>query len=85
VTDVRTYDEQAGLLNPFTPADRDAVQRAARERVRQAGADLRVRDLAERNATTVLQTLLGRDGWTVEVAFRGRAAPAPSRAPAPGG
>ena len=86
VTDVRTYDEQSGLINPFTPADRDAIQRAARERVRQAGTDLRVLELAERNAATVLEALLARDGWTVEVAFRGRGGAAPGRAPvqAPG-
>jgi hypothetical protein len=81
VADVRTYDERAGLLNPFRPEDRDAMQRQARERVRQAGADLRVLEHAERNAATALQALLGRDGWSVEVVVRGRAAvPAPTPA-----
>src|SRR5437764_8663945 len=33
VLDVTTYDESAGLLNPFRPEDRDAIHRLVREKL----------------------------------------------------
>ncbi|HEY1104824.1 MAG TPA: DUF4230 domain-containing protein, partial [Agromyces sp.] len=33
VTDMKTYDERGGLWNPFTPADRDAIIRLARNQL----------------------------------------------------
>ena len=37
VLDVRTYDESAGLFNPFRPEDRDAIQRQVRHQLYTAG------------------------------------------------
>ncbi|HEX8849699.1 MAG TPA: DUF4230 domain-containing protein, partial [Gemmatimonadaceae bacterium] len=36
VTDMKTYDERGGLWNPFTPADRDAIIRLARNQLGRA-------------------------------------------------
>lgn len=75
VLDVRTYDERAGLLNPWRPADRDAVQREARAQLARAGRDARLLDQADRNAAALLRALLARDGYAVDVTVRPRAAP----------
>lgn len=77
VLDVRTYDERAGLLNPFRPEDRDQIQRLVRARLERAGAESGLLAQAERSAVGVLRSLLARDGYTVEVTVRGRA-PAPA-------
>lgn len=73
VLDVRTYDERAGLLNPFRPADRDQMQRMVRARLERAGGESGLLAQAERSAVGVLRALLARDGYTVEVTVRGRA------------
>jgi hypothetical protein len=74
VLDVHTYDERAGLLNPWRPADRDAVQREVRAQLERAGRDARLLDQADRNAAALLRALLARDGYAVEVSVRPRAA-----------
>jgi hypothetical protein len=78
VLDVRTYDERAGLLNPFRPEDRDQIQRLVRARLERAGPEAGLLAQAERSAVGTLRALLARDGYTVEVTVRGRApVPAP--------
>jgi hypothetical protein len=77
VVDVRTYDERAGLINPFRPADRDEIQREVRAQLERAGRDLGLLELANRSAVSLLQSLLARDGYTVEVTIRGRAVELP--------
>ena len=67
VTDLRTYDERSGLLNPWRPADRDAVQAEVRAQLRRTAESLEVLTRAEANARRLLQALLARDGYTVEV------------------
>jgi hypothetical protein len=64
---VRTYDESAGLLNPFTTADRDAMQRRVRMTLIGAGQQSGLLAHADRSARQMLQELFGRDGYTVEV------------------
>lgn len=71
VLNVRTYDEHAGLLNPFTPADRDAIQASVRAQLLRAGQESGLTQRAASNATTLLRTLLARDGYTVDVWIRG--------------
>lgn len=83
VLDVRTYDERAGLLNPWRPADRDAVQREARAQLARAGRDARLLDQADRNAAALLRALLARDGYAVDVTVRPRATPNAPAASAP--
>jgi len=76
VLNLRTYDESAGLWNPFTPADRDAIQRQVRAQLVRAGNDLALLEHANRSASEMLKTLLSQDDYTVEVTTRGVPKPA---------
>lgn len=67
VLDVRTYDEHAGLFNPFRPEDRDAIQRQIRHQLYTAGEQSGLLAHADSSAARILQQLLARDGYTVEV------------------
>lgn len=77
VLDVRTYDEQAGLLNRWRPADRDAAQREVRAQLTRAGRDARLLEQADRNAAALLRALLAREGYDVVVTVRPRPATVP--------
>ena len=78
VLDVRTYDEQAGLLNPWRPEDRDRLQREVRAQLATAGRHAGLLAQADRNAAALLEALLAREGYTVTVRVRARpAAPLP--------
>jgi hypothetical protein len=72
VLSLRTYDERAGLWNPFRPADRDLIQRRVREQLMRAGQDLGVVEHANRSAVALLEALLATDGYAVDVTVRGR-------------
>lgn len=67
ITDVRTYDERAGLLNPFRPADRDTVFRLAREQLARAATHSAALEHANRSARQLIETLFTADGYTTEV------------------
>jgi hypothetical protein len=67
VLNVRTYDESAGLLNPFTTEDRDAMQRRVRTTLVAAGQQSGLLAHADRSARQMLQELFSRDGYTVVV------------------
>ena len=67
IVNVRTYDERAGLLNPWRPADRDEIQRRVREQLVAAAEQSGTLAHADRAAEQVLRTLLARDGYTVEI------------------
>src|SRR3954464_12911794 len=71
VRDMRTYDERGGLWNPFTPEDRDAIQRQARAQLTAAGSQLELLRHANDSATEMLRMLLARDGYAVDVGVRG--------------
>ena len=75
VVDLKTYDENAGLWNPFTPADRDSVQRQVRAQLVKAGNETELLDHANRSAVEILRTLLAQDGYTVDVTIRGQPKP----------
>jgi hypothetical protein len=78
ILNLRTYDETAGLWNPFRPADRDAIHRRVRAQLVRTGEELGVVEHANQSARALLQTLLATDGYTVDVTFRARAVvPAP--------
>ena len=66
VIDVRTYDERAGLFNPFRPEDRDAIQRQVRHKLYDAGAESGLLVHADTSARRILERLLARDGYSVE-------------------
>lgn len=67
IVNVRTYDERAGLLNPFRPADRDAIQRRVRAQLVTTAQHSGLLEHADRSAATILRELLARDGYTVEI------------------
>lgn len=77
VLDVRTYDESAGLFNPFRPEDRDAIQRQVRHQLFTAGEQSGLLVHADSSAARVLKELLGRDGYTVDVVRSAALTPAP--------
>jgi hypothetical protein len=70
IRDMRTYDERGGLWNPFTPEDRDAIQRQARAQLTAAGSQLDLLRHANESAVELLRMLLAKDGYTVDVAVR---------------
>lgn len=67
VLDVRTYDETAGIFNPFRPEDRDAIQRQVRHQLYTAGEQSGLLVHADSAAAQILKQLIGRDGYTVEI------------------
>jgi len=75
ILDLKTYDERAGLWNPFTPADRDSVQRQVRAQLIKAGNDIDLLEHANQSAIEMLRTLLAQDGYRVEVTIRGKPKP----------
>jgi hypothetical protein len=70
IRDMQTYDERGGLWNPFTREDRDAIQRQARAQLVAAGGQLALINHANESAVALLQMLLQKDGYTVDVALR---------------
>lgn len=78
VVTLRTYDERAGLWNPFRPDDRDAIQQQVREQLERAGNETGLLERADRSAATLLETLLAQDGYTVTVTRRSPAIVAPT-------
>lgn len=67
VLNVTTYDERAGLLNPFTPDDRDEIQRRIRAQLRDAARQSGILEHADQAASKALRDFLGRDGYMVDV------------------
>jgi hypothetical protein len=67
VLNVTTYDERAGLLNPFRPEDRDLIQRRIRVQLTEAARQSGILEHADASASKVLTELLGRDGYIVEI------------------
>jgi hypothetical protein len=76
VTDLRTYDEQRGLWNPFRPADRDSIFRLAREQLVKSAGDVALTRQTEEQARRLLAALINADGYTTEVMFAPRTDPA---------
>lgn len=67
VESVKTYDERAGLLNPFRPEDRDRIQQLVRAQLGTAARESGILTHADQSATRVLTELLARDGYRVEI------------------
>jgi hypothetical protein len=74
VTELKTYDEQRGLWNPFRPADRDTIFRLAREQLVKSAGEIELTRHTEESARRLLQALVSADGYTTEVVFRRRRA-----------
>jgi hypothetical protein len=71
VTDLKTYDEQRGLWNPFRPADRDTIFRLAREQLVKSAGEVELARHTEESARRLLEALVAVDGYTTEVVFSG--------------
>ena len=67
VVNVTTYDEQAGLWNPFRAEDRDVIQQRIRTQLKTAALQSGILEHADQSAARVLTELLSRDGYTVEI------------------
>jgi hypothetical protein len=69
VTELRTYDEQRGLWNPFRPADRDTIFQLAREQLVKSAGEVELARHTEESARRLLPTLVNVEGYTTEVVF----------------
>ena len=67
ILNLHTYDESAGLLNPFRPEDRDVIHRRVRAQLIIAARESGILAHAEESASRLLTELLARDGYRVEI------------------
>lgn len=78
VLSTRTYDEKAALFFGFKPEDRDRIQAQIRAQLRSAGEQSGLLPQADKSAHQLLESLLARDGYTVQVTTRTDLAPPPA-------
>jgi hypothetical protein len=72
VTEMRTWDEQSGILNRFRPADRDTIFAIARRQLAEGAAETGALAHADTSARRLLEALINADGYATEVTFRAR-------------
>jgi hypothetical protein len=82
ITELKTYDEQRGLWNPFRPADRDSIFAIARRQLVQTAGELTLAGHAEESARRLIPSLVRADGYVTEVTFAPRPAAEPDAEPA---
>lgn len=70
VSEMKTYDEQRGLWNPFVPADRDKIYQQARQQFQTAAQQAKLIEHANQSAKQMLETMFSRDGFSAEVSFK---------------
>ena len=73
ITDLRTYDEQRGLWNPFRPADRDSIFHLARQQLVRSAGEVELAKHTEESARRLLEGLVNVEGYRTEVTFAGAA------------
>ena len=71
ITELKTYDEQRGLWNPFTPSDRDTIFALARRQLVATAGQVELARHAEESARRLLEAIVRADGYTTEVRFAG--------------
>jgi hypothetical protein len=71
VTELRTYDEQRGLWNPFRPADRDSIFHLARQQLVRSAGEVELAKHTEESARRLLEGLVNIEGYRTEVTFAG--------------
>lgn len=69
ITEMKTYDEQRGLWNPFSAADRDALFQRAREQLEETSRELKITETARQSARELLEGMFGSSGYSVEVVY----------------
>jgi uncharacterized protein DUF4230 len=83
ITDLKTYDEQRGLWNPFRPSDRDTIFALARRQLVATAGEVELARHAEESARRLLEATVRAEGYTTEVRFADeRARDATDTAPA---
>jgi len=70
ITEMRTWDEQNGILNRFRPADRDTIFALARRQLAEGAAETGALAHADTSARRLLEALINADGYATEVTFR---------------
>ena len=70
ITEMKTYDEQRGLWNPFNAADRDALFQNAREQLEKTSRDLKITETARQSARELLEGMFTSSGYSVEVGYQ---------------
>jgi len=70
ITDLKTYDEQRGLWNPFTPADRDALFQRARDQLEKTSRELKITEVARQSASEMQQGMFSSSGYAVNVSYQ---------------
>jgi hypothetical protein len=75
ITELKTYDEQRGLWNPFRPSDRDTIFALARRQLVESAGEIELARHAEESARRLLEATVHADGYTTEVTFGGRVDP----------
>jgi hypothetical protein len=69
ITELRTYDEESGLWNPFRPSDRDSIFALARRQLVKAAGEIELARHAEESARRLLEATVRVDGYTTDVTF----------------
>jgi hypothetical protein len=82
ITELKTYDEQRGLWNPFSPADRDTIFALARRQLVAAAGEVELARHAQESARRLLEATVRAEGYTTEVRFADRPGRGPEAAPA---
>jgi hypothetical protein len=72
ITELKTYDEQRGLWNPFQPSDRDTIFSLARRQLVATAGEVALARHAEESARRLLEATVRADGYTTEVRFAER-------------
>jgi hypothetical protein len=71
ITDLKTYDEQSGLWNPFRPSDRDTIFALARRQLVATAGEVELAHHAEESARQLIEATVRAEGYTTEVRFAG--------------
>lgn len=69
ITELKTYDEERGLWNPFRPADRDSIFQLARRQLVATAGELALTRHAEESARRLIPALVSVEGYTTDVSF----------------
>ena len=70
ITEMKTYDEQRGLWNPFNAEDRDVLFQRAREQLEKTSRDLEIAETARLSAREMLEGMFATNGYSVEVVYQ---------------
>jgi hypothetical protein len=81
ILQLRTYDEQRGLWNPFQPADRDAIHGEVRRQLHRSAGDMGIVAKANESAARMLEKMFSVDGYVAEVRFASGAGVVPVDGP----